>query len=267
MSNPPEPGRRRVNGVSAPRGVGGFSLVELLVVIFIMGIVFLIGGQEVARAWKRQKLQSASTDLKILMQRALPEMQRRNMQMFVQVGPLVSNADVRYLPIYLIGDANGNGAIDAPFTNPPAAGKDLLIDEYDIVVLGKSGIKGVTGASQDFCLSVENVMQIQSNRWMPAAPPPAPPCTGPFCDDVDWTKGRSIMCDFQGRAIDVTTRLQLAGPATLVLTHADVVNGGLRPSTRYILSINPVWSIRVQKQTTVDAPTSPTAAWLDQLGG
>jgi len=249
----PEPGRRPVNGPSASRGRSGFSLVELLVVIFILAIVFIVGGGGIARAWKGQRFQSASTDIKILMQRGLPEMQRRNMVTFVRVGPLVNNASVRYLPIRLIGDANGNGTMDAAANPPTVASPDLLLDEYDIVVTGKSGVKGVTGVSQDFCLSTHDITEIQSVRWSD--------------DNVDWTVGRAIMCDFQGRAIDVTTGRQLAGEATLVLTHVDVVNRSYMPATRYLLTVNPVWSIRIRKQTTTDDPTVITAVWVDQQGG
>ncbi|MDL2718732.1 MAG: prepilin-type N-terminal cleavage/methylation domain-containing protein, partial [Acidobacteriota bacterium] len=118
-------------------GRKGFSLVEMMAVVVIIGIIFVIGGETISKAWKRQKLQSASTDIKILFQRAYAEMQRRGYPVFVQVGPLVTAGAVKYMPIRLIGDADENGAVGAFCRNPVAPAKgcpDLLIDEYDIVV-------------------------------------------------------------------------------------------------------------------------------------
>jgi prepilin-type N-terminal cleavage/methylation domain-containing protein len=230
-----------------PRGRRGFSLVELLAVLAILAIMFVVGGTEISRAWKRQKVQSASTDIKVLFQRALSEMQRQNMRTFLQVGPLVTAGAAQYVPIYLIGDANGNGAIDL-FANPPTAlNPDLLIAEYDIIVKGLSGTKGTTGVDQEFSLSELDVTQVNSTLWSD--------------NSTSWTNKRAIMCDFQGRANAVTTGAQLAAPATLILTHVGVVNGSLMPPTRYVLSINPVWSVRVVKQI-----KNASSVWVDKNG-
>ena len=250
----------------ASRGARGFSLAELIVVVAILAILFFVGGREVMKTWKKQKLQSASMDIKVLMQRALPEMQRRNIPVFVQIGPYVTNADVSYLPIYLIGDVNQNGQIDA-FANPVTVAKpDLLIDEYDLMVVGKSGVRGTTGIGQEYSLADYDVQKIQSTRWGPAT---AGPCAeAPYCDDPDRAKARAVMVDFQGRAISTLTGppisssgLQLAGPAMFVFTHVDVVNQNFLPPTRYIVSINPVWSVRVDKEIQL-----PAGAWVKQSG-
>jgi type II secretory pathway pseudopilin PulG len=232
--------------------------MEMMAVVAILGIVAVIGGGEISRAWKRQKLQSASTDIRVLFQRALPEMQRRNMRTFIQVGPLVTAGTAQYLPLYLIGDANGNGGID-PFADPPTvASPDLLIGEYDIVVKGLTGTRGTTGVDQEFSLSELDVTQVASTLWSD--------------NTTSWNNKRAIMCDFQGRAIamgpgappppnPVSTGAQIAAPATLVLTHVNVVSQALMPPTRYVLSINPVWSVRVLKQI-----KNASGTWVTQNG-
>jgi hypothetical protein len=212
--------------------------------------MFIVGGSEIARAWKRQKVQSASTDIRVLFQRAFSEMQRRGMQTFIQVGPLVTAGAAQYMPIYLIGDANGNGGIDL-FANPPTvANPDLLIGEYDIIVKGLSGTKGTTGVDQEFSLSEADVTQVNSTLWSD--------------NSTSCNNKRALMCDFQGRAIAVATGAQLPAPAMLVLAHVGVVNGSLMPPTRYLITINPVWSVRVLKQ--INATPSDPTKWVTQNG-
>jgi prepilin-type N-terminal cleavage/methylation domain-containing protein len=223
----------------------GFSLVEMLVVVAILGIIAIIGGGEIARAWKRQKVQSASTDVKVLFQKALSEMQRRNMRTFIQVGPAIptgapSAGVPQRVPVYLIGDADQDGVLGA-FCRDVGC-PDLLIDEYDIVVIGKGG-----GLDQEFSLSELNVTQVESALWS--------------YNLTDWDNPRVLMCDFQGRAIDTLNGRQLVGPATLVFTHVSVVSGALMPPTRYVININPIWSVRVAKQI-----QDSTSTWVTQNG-
>jgi type II secretory pathway pseudopilin PulG len=217
----------------------------MLAVVAILAIIAILGGGEISRAWKRQKVQSASTDIKVLFQRALPEMQRRNMRTFVRVGPAIptgapATGTPQLVPVYLIGDANQDGVLGAFCRNVGCP--DLLIDEYDIVVIGRAG-----GLDQEFCLSELNVTQVESTLWS--------------YNLTDWDNPRVLMCDFQGRAIDTLNGRQIAGPATLVFTHVSVVSGALMPPTRFVLNINPVWSVRVAKQIKVDATN-----WVTQNG-
>ena len=113
---------------------------------------------------------------------------------------------------------------------------------------------GVSGVNQEFSLSTADVTQVESTLW-----------TGSDAINkfTSWTVPLTLRCDFQGRTIDASGR-QITAPATLVLTHVDVVRGSLMPPTRYVLSINPVWSVRVIKQTNI-TPSDP-ATWVIQNG-
>jgi type II secretory pathway pseudopilin PulG len=221
-------------------------MIEMLVVVLIIGITVAIGGASISKAWKRQKLESAANDVRVIFQRAFPEMQRRNMVTFVQVGPIAASG--KFLPIFLVGDANGNGALDLFAKAPTVANPDLLIDEYDIVVT-----PGTSGVGQEFTLSDAGTNLVSSTLWSNNA--------------TAWTAPRVLMCDFQGRAIDVASGRQIVAPATLVFTHTDVVNGYFTPPTRFVLTINPVWSIRMIRQIN-SSYTRPYAAatWVNQNG-
>lgn len=221
-------GAQRVQGSRSRRG---FTLVETLVVGFIIAVLAVIVGTEVPRTFKRQSLAAAANDVRQICARALVERQRLGVAVFVQVGPLTA-ADPKFLPFYLIADRNGNGAIDA-FCKPwPSCGSaDMLIDEYDLPVTDSAG-RDV----QQIALSTVDRTQVQSALWSSNALPR--------------TTARSLMCDSLGRAINTTTGAQIAGVASLVVTHRNMVDGDgtLQPQTRFVIRVNPIFNVNTVKQ-------------------
>lgn len=279
----PSSALRRSSGPSARAGGRGFSLVELLAVIAILGIIAIIGGQSILKAWQRQKLQSAAEDIKVFLQRAITESQRANVPVFVLFGSASTGGSYKYLPIYLLADANQDGILQfgATACRVFAPCPDYLIDELDVPISGNAHgyigvvgrtIAGATQGDQELSFSVDDVTKVQSNLWTDQAGP-CPVAQQPFCDPDARARSRALMVDFQGRAIGTThgsgfgtpyafsTGRQLAGPALLVLTHVNVVNGAFLPPTRYVIRVNPVWSVSVVKQI-----KDATGTWVDQQG-
>jgi len=181
----------------------GFSVVEMLVVVAVLGFALMIGLSALSDLFKRQALRNASNDLKAFAQRVQIEKDRQNTATFLRVRSWTAAGT----PVELILDTNANGLPD-------------------------------DGAFATYTLPAELALSDTS-------------ATGQAFDP-QWVAGTDstssylyLQCDFLGRAIGGTTNVQISAPATVPMTHRDMISGSLKPKVVFTLRINPVWSASI----------------------
>jgi prepilin-type N-terminal cleavage/methylation domain-containing protein len=204
----------------------GFTLMEALVVVAIIGFTVVIAGTQVLRTLKRNQLSSTVQSVQLLMNRAYLEMQRRGTMVFVKVGPVrpwVPSGPDAFVPVELWVDADNDGALDTT--------KDLLLETQQLVILDKQTGDNV----QQISLSTSAVDQIESANWS--------------ANGTARSVARILACDSFGRTINPATNQQIAAAATLSITHADMVTSRLLPRLNFQLRISPAWSVQVQQLT------------------
>ena len=210
------------------RRARGFSLLEVLVVIAILGIALTLGLAGVSSTLKRQRLASAAADVRVMAQRALTEMQNRNVATYLVFGNYVANVGT---DVAVALDTNGNGTIEIDKNG------DGLFDDTnnDDTVLWRTRLQ------PEIALSTTAVNAQSFNaQW-------ARPGSG--------SNSAILLCDFLTRAMlpDVSGSVppgaptQITAPATLQMTHRDMISGALTPEVVYTLTINPLWNARLQR--------------------
>jgi general secretion pathway protein H len=200
-------------------GGSGFSIIELLVVLAILGLTLTVAGTTVMRAIKRSYLSSTVQGLQLLASRAQLEAQRRSTMVFLRIGAFksVPTASPKFTPVELWADADGDGAFDST--------KDLLIQQ---ILLDPTRIS----------LSTDPAKPIQSANWSKGPP-----------TDIDATSERLLACNTFGQTINPATGLQIAATATLSITHTDMISGVLLPRLNDQLRISPAWSVEIGETT------------------
>lgn len=194
----------------------GVSLVELLVVLAILTAALTLGISGLDAAFKRQRLGSAAESLRTLGDRVRAEMQGRNAPAFLVFGRYVAGAGTDVAVVVdgngdgdgLDVDANGDGLFD------DAANADRVLWRFRVpadVALSNTALD-----DQSF-----------NTQW-------GRPSSGPV--------SAVLMCDFMGRAmIPGSTPNMIAGPATVRLTHREMISERLEPFVTYTLSIEPLF--------------------------
>ena len=195
----------------------GFTTVELLVVLAIVGLLIAIGGTEAIKFIRRQRPVAASQDLQLLAKRVFLESQRRGVDGFLRLAPPTA-VNPRSIPVEIWVDTDNDRAFNAA--------NDALIDTYRIPLTDVSGAD-----IQQLSLSTVAKNQVESAAWS-------------FNGTAIGTE-RVLGCDSVGRAYDPTTRLQIGAVATLNLTHVDMISSSLLPRRNHQLRISPAWNVQV----------------------
>jgi prepilin-type N-terminal cleavage/methylation domain-containing protein len=87
----------------------GFSLIEMLVVVAILGLISIILTVAIAGTLKRQRLETAGHQLKSFVDRAYALTAQQASDVFVQIGPAQADGS---RTLTLVADTNSNQTLD-----------------------------------------------------------------------------------------------------------------------------------------------------------
>ena len=213
--------QRKVRARTARTGRRAFSLVELLVVVAILGIILAIAVGQASKSFRRAKVDSIADTIRNFIQDAGAQVQKQNLPVFIELS-WVAAPSPGFYRFQAIADSLTNGVLDGPPYNPIGtidATKDSIVAQYDVP--SEIALSGIVGAAQ-----------IESTLWS--------------TNTADQST-RSLLCDFQRRTINPTSGGQIAGVATLSVSHVNMLqsSGQLKPLINDQIRINPIWSARI----------------------
>ena len=204
----------------------GFSLIELLVVIVIIGLTLTLGLSGIVSALKRQRLGTAANEVNNLVTKVYSTMQDQNLQTFLAFGTYVAGTGT---DVAVVIDRNENGVCDEAID----PNNDGLFDDAPTNL-----VPWRVRVPEDVALS-----NAAANGQV---------FTGAWRRPTSGSVSAALLCDFMGRAItppeDATgTPAVAAGPSTVQLSHRDMISGSLTPLVTYTVSIGPLFRSSVRR--------------------
>ncbi len=206
---------QETNVTKARQREAGFSLIEMLVVVAILGLIALIMTINVAAALKRGRLEAAANQLRSIVESARVNAAEQGAGVFVV---LTGNPDGSWT-VRLIRDANGDGQLQ----DPASGGADVLL---------QSQTDGPTNRlTNDLLLAVADPDPLWPgrNNW--------PQVGGRFL----------LLCSPAGQPFVPGGTTALTVPQVISITHNEMVSGALHPRIRYDLTVSPLWRTRLDK--------------------
>lgn len=237
-------------GRTTSRAQRGFSLMELLLVVFIIGIIAAISTLAVSGTLKKARLDQMAETVRGLLGRARAYASTNQTFVFVVIGPTgpgplnAGNYQDASGPkgIFLIVDLNNNRVPD-----------DALINNTSdyLTCIGHGTLTSLAGTipvmergNEDISLSTTNMSWIETN-W----PVYLGPTTGTTPYDNNYAM---LVVDPMGRTLDPNTGTMVNQTMTLNMTHRDMVRppggpGSLHPMHIRTMRISPLYGVTIQK--------------------
>lgn len=211
---------------SSPRG---FSLVEVLIVVFILGVLAAIGTISVVPTLKKGRLEQAGESVRSIVGGARAQAAMNQCFVFIMVGPSQDATLPKRLDVVV--DQNRN----------------MVPDDAVVLTTNNFFTAGAGSMNEDIVFSSIAVDGVETD-W--------PLYTGPRTD----SNGNSISTpyDNQFRALAVSASGRTFNPdgamvsatQTLTLSHRDMVgpSPSLRPLQRRVVRVTPLFSVAVTRE-------------------
>lgn len=197
------------------RGADGFTLLEVLIVVFILGFIAAIMTIAVSSTLKKQRLEAAAKQLGSFIMSAHVGAAERSIGAFVVI--TAPDAD-NQRAVWLVADTDRDDTLDFDPANPQA-GPDMPVPG------------GTMNLTWDIGVPPVQAIPGGVNEW---------PQVG----------GNSVLlCDPRGYSFNVgavpTERFNI--PVRISLTHNEMLLGELRPTFRYDITVGPLWTVAVDR--------------------